>query len=52
MQHDYDETSEDHLTDLTDLSDDEIYFGHVIQDDHELLAVDMMLKNALSQVSE
>lgn len=49
MQHDYDETSDDHLTDLTD---DEMYLHHVIQEDHELLAVDIMLSNALSQVND
>jgi len=47
MQDDYTENG-----DLTDLSDDEMYFRHVIQDDHELLAVDLMLSNALAAVTE
>jgi hypothetical protein len=48
MQQEYDEITGD----LSDLSDDEMYFRHVVQEDHELLAVDMMLSNALSRVEE
>lgn len=40
------------MDELHALSDDEMYFRHVIQDDYELLAMDMMLSNALSQVSD
>jgi hypothetical protein len=36
----------------SELSDDDLYFNHVIQEDHELLALDMMLRNALSQTDE
>lgn len=49
MQQDYDDMSG---RQLDDLPDDELYFQHVIQDDHELLAIDMMLSNALSEVIE
>ena len=45
MQQEYTDVDED-------LSDDELYFQHVIQDNHELQAVDMMLSNALSQVKD
>ncbi|MDR0953836.1 MAG: hypothetical protein LBM20_00425 [Rikenellaceae bacterium] len=48
MEHDYDEMSGE----VPDLSDDDLYFQHVIQDDHELLAMDMMLSNALSQIND
>jgi len=37
---------------LEDLCDDEMWLQHVIQDEHELLVIDMMLSNALSQVSD
>lgn len=47
MQQEYNEISGD----VSDLSDDEMYLHHVIGDDHELLAVDMMLSNALSQTN-
>lgn len=49
MQQEYEEKSEDHIAGL---SDDDLYFQHVIQEDHELLAMDMMLKNALSEISD
>jgi hypothetical protein len=45
MQQEYDEISGD----VPELTDDELFFRHVIGEDHELLAVDMMLRNALSQ---
>lgn len=48
MQNEYDEQGGD----LSDLPDDDLYFQHVIQGDHELQAVDMMLSNALSQVND
>ncbi len=48
MQHEYDEMNGD----VTDLCDDEQYFQHVICDDHELLAVDIMLCNAFSPVED
>ena len=48
MQHEYDEVNGD----VPNLSDDEQYFQHVIQDNHELLAVDMMLSNAFSPVED
>ena len=47
MQHDYNEVPED----VSGLSDDEMYFRHVIGNDHELQAMDMMLCNALSPTS-
>lgn len=44
MQHEYNERSED----LAELSDHDLYFEHVIRGDHELLAMDLMLGNALA----
>ncbi len=48
MQHEYDEVT----ADQADLSDDELYFRHVVGDDHELLAMDMMLANAFAPVED
>ncbi len=49
MQHEYDEWGSG---EAPSLSDDEMYFQHVIGDDHELLAMDIMLANALSPLDE
>ncbi len=49
MQQQY---TDDTTGELSELSEDDLYFHHVIQDDHELLAVDMMLRNALSGDNE
>ena len=48
MQQAYDEMTGD----ISELSDDEMYFHHVIQGDHELLALDMILRNAVSPVND
>jgi len=48
MQQEYDEITGD----VSELSDDEMYFQHVVQEDHELLAIDMMLKNAFAPVED
>ncbi len=43
MQHEYTDPGED----ISGLSDEELYFRHVIGEDHELLAMDLMLSSAL-----
>ena len=48
MQNDYDESRGD----LSDLSDDEMFFNHVVQEDHDLITIDVLLNKALSQVSD
>ncbi len=48
MQHEYEELSGEG----PELSDDEMYFRHVIGDDHELLAMDMILANAFSPAED
>lgn len=47
-----DDEYHDEMEELHALTDDELYFRHVIQDDHELIAVDMILSNALSRISD
>ena len=48
MQNDYTESQGD----LSDLSNDDMFFNHVIQEDHDLITIDVILNNALSQVRE
>lgn len=48
MQQPYDTPTDE----APDLNEDDLYFQHVIQEDHELMAVDLMLKNAFSPLDE
>jgi hypothetical protein len=48
MQDEYDENQDDPAK----MSDEELFFHHVIQEDHDLMTIDILLSNAFSQVKD
>ncbi len=48
MQDKYNESEDD----LSETGDEELFFNHVIQEDHELMTIDILLSHALSQVKD
>lgn len=48
MRNEYDENQDD----PAEVSDEQLFFDHVIQEDHDLMTIDILLSNAFSQIKD